>query len=88
MAAYNGGLGSAQAMLDALKKSGLSAEEYIRRGKTPKGQVYKNVKPRYDMMAELLDVFEAGGTVTTQQDKGQLKKLDQLTNFTNYNYYE
>jgi hypothetical protein len=88
MTAYNGGLGSAQAMLDALKKSGLSAEEYIKRGKTPKGQVYKNVKPRYDMMAELLDVFEAGGTVTTQQDKGQLKKLDQLTNFTNYNYYE
>lgn len=88
MAAYNGGLGSAQAMLEDLKKSGLAPSAFIKQGKTSKGQVYKNVKPRYDMMFKVANMFEAGGEVKTIQDMGQLKKLDQLTNFTNYNYYE
>lgn len=88
MAAYNGGLGSAQAMLEDLKKSGLTPSAFIKQGKTSKGQVYKNVKPRYDMMFKVANMFEAGGEVKTIQDMGQLKKLDQLTNFTNYNYYE
>lgn len=88
MAAYNGGLGSAQAMLEDLKKSGLTPSAFIKQGKTSKGQVYKNVKPRYDMMFKVANMFEAGGEVKTIQDMGQLKKLDQLINFTNYNYYE
>lgn len=88
MAAYNGGLGSAQAMLEDLKKSGLAPSAFIKQGKTSKGQVYKNVKPRYDMMFKVANMFKAGGEVKTIQDMGQLKKLDQLTNFTNYNDYE
>lgn len=84
MASYNSPLG-AQNMLKEIAKEKINPTSYILDKTRKRGQVYKNIMPRYRMMMALAGQFAFGGTI---QDRGQLKKLDQLTNFTNYNRYD
>jgi hypothetical protein len=83
MASYNGGFGNAKKMMDNFKKSGLKAKDWIEKGNTGYAPIHEKVYPRLNRALLATEFFEAGGTI---QNTGQLKKLDQLTNFTNYNY--
>lgn len=84
MAYYNGPAQTIK-MLNEIAKGKISAKDYIADKGRERGQVYKNTIPRYRIMQALKGIYRSGGEVRTIQDMGQLEKLDQLLNFTNYN---
>lgn len=76
LASYNGGFGNAQKMIDEYQQGGGQGTDFITKDQTSRKGVSKNILPRYNRLTKLNDFFEGGG---------EIEKLDQLTNFTDYN---
>lgn len=57
MSAYNGGMGNAKIMMDELKSSKASQDEFIDKGMTSRKGVHKNIVPRMEKMAMISDMI-------------------------------